>query len=699
MARRTNKEQPAAGREPEILPVGTRGEGNPDIRPYEQIRQMAERQGLIPMQEEPGQMDAASMPALPRKKNVTTETIHEAEARLDRFRSERQAMTERIIENQQYFEFTATSGRPRLKRCCNKFPKSVSAYLFNSVANKHADFMDNMPMPTILPQEESDEETAKILSEVVPCIFDKNDFGERYSENSYEKLIGGTGVYSVVWDGSAENGLGDIRISNPEMINLYWKGGVQDVEESPDLFYVSVENNDDLLVRYPQLKDKLGHGTVLNLAEYVYEDTPNRENMSLVVDWYYKKPTLMQNGAGMNVVKYLLHYCVFSCGEVLYASEDDYDEEGNPRYPNGFYEHGLYPYVLDVMFPLKGSPGGFGYVDIMKNPQEYIDDLDTAIRTNASLKAAPRYMAPAGAGIRTQDLLNPKKNVITYSGMRDAVQPVETPDLPGSVIDVRTIKVDELKETSGNRDFSQGATSSGVTAASAIAALQEAGSKLSRDMIKQSYFTYAKLCRLVIELIRQFYTISRVYRITKGNEQYQYVRISNAMLQRPDENDQEFGIASGGRQLHFDIKVAAQKASPFSRAAQNELAKELYGAGFFNPQFADQVLLALSMMDFDGKDEITAKIQQNATLAAENQQLKANIIQMAQMLASTGDQTSQQLAAAIAQKYGQGQQMSGMVPGQVGGQQVEVNSLGGEEGKNTRVENARQQSRTGSEVR
>ena len=91
------------------------------------------------------------------------------------------------------------------------------------------------------------------------------------------------------------------------------------------------------------------------------------------------------------------------------------------------------------------------------------------------------------------------------------IQPAE---LNPYAIQMRANKVDELKETSGNRDFSQGGTASGITAASAIAALQEAGSKLSRDMIKESYRAYKQVCEMCIELIRQFYSEERKFRIT-----------------------------------------------------------------------------------------------------------------------------------------------------------------------------------------
>ena len=83
--------------------------------------------------------------------------------------------------------------------------------------------------------------------------------------------------------------------------------------------------------------------------------------------------------------------------------------------------------------------------------------------------------------------------------------------MPAFIVNHKTNKIDELKETSGNSDFSQGSTQSGVTAASAIAALQEAGSKLSRDMIRSYYEGFEEETYLVIELIRQFYTEPRSF--------------------------------------------------------------------------------------------------------------------------------------------------------------------------------------------
>lgn len=99
----------------------------------------------------------------------------------------------------------------------------------------------------------------------------------------------------------------------------------------------------------------------------------------------------------------------------------------------------------------------------------------------------------------------------------------------------------------------------GVTAGTAIAALQEAGSKLSRDMIYGGYRAYTHLCELCIELIRQFYDAPRCFRIM-GEGGVRFLRFSNAgLLARPVGD--VFGQDMGEAKPIYDIKVRSQKAS------------------------------------------------------------------------------------------------------------------------------------------
>lgn len=135
--------------------------------------------------------------------------------------------------------------------------------------------------------------------------------------------------------------------------------------------------------------------------------------------------------------------------------------------------------------------------------------------------------------------------------------------------------------------------------------IQEAGSKLSRDMIKGTYFAFQQVCYLIIELIRQFYDTPRSFRITGGYDAFDKSAIK-------EQSRELFGVQLGTKKPVFDIVCTASKKSPFSKASQNELAKQLFQLGFFNPETAVQALGCLAMMDFEGKEEIERVIRDNA---------------------------------------------------------------------------------------
>lgn len=183
----------------------------------------------------------------------------------------------------------------------------------------------------------------------------------------------------------------------------------------------------------------------------------------------------------------------------------------------------------------------------------------------------------------------------------DSLRQIGFSPLSGVYMDVLNSSIQELRETSGNTETSTGNISSGVTAASAIAALQEASGKGSRDSTRSSYVAYAQIVELCIELIRQFYGLPRSFRIAGRAGAEEYIRFSNAGLcPRP----QPFGAALPV----FDVKVSAQKRNAYSRLSQNELAMELYRMGIFDEGKEQEALSCLRMMEFDGRDELIGRI-------------------------------------------------------------------------------------------
>ena len=563
------------------------------------------------------------------KQPVGREQVQKAMSTLNRYREGKINLENKIKSNEQWYKMRHWEQMRGEK---NEV-EPTSGWLFNCIANKHADAMDNFPSPNVLPREEGDKAEAKMLTSIIPVILDQNEFEQTYSEVQMYKLKTGTGVYGVFWDGSKLNGLGDISIRKVDILNLFWESGITDIQKSRNVFHVELCDNNVLLDAYPQLQGKLG-GSTVSITEYMYDDKVDTTNKSLVVDWYYKKSV---NG------KTLLHFCKFVNDEVLFCTEND------ERFAaTGFYDHAMYPFVFDTLYPIEGTPTGFGYIDVGKDSQAYIDRGNQAIMRNMLANAKPRFFVREDGAVNESEFADTNKDIVHVNGNlgQDSIIPIKGNVLNNIYLSVLQGKIEELKETTGNRDVSTGGTTSGATAASAIAAMQEAGSKLSRDNNKASYRAFRKIVLMIIELIRQFYDLPRRFRIMGDNGVAEYVRYSNAGIQPQMQGGIEMGVDMGFRLPLFDVEITAQKQSPYSKMAQNELALSFYSAGFFNPQIADQALACLDMMDFDRKQFVMQKIAENGGMYQQMMAMQQQMMMLAQMVdQARGSNIADQLAA------------------------------------------------------
>jgi hypothetical protein len=385
-----------------------------------------------------------------------------------------------------------------------------------------------------------------------------------------------------------------------------------------------------------------------------------------VVDWYYKKSV-----GGRTV----LHYCKYVNDEVLFATEND------PNYAErGWYDHGLFPFVFDVLFPTEGTPTGFGYIDVGKDSQAYIDRGNQAIMKNMLANAKPRHFIRNDGSVSEEEYADMTKDFVHVDGNlgQDSILPIQGKPLSAIYVKVIDNKIDELKETTGNRDVSSGGTTGGVTSASGLAAQMEAGSKLSRDSNKASYRAFRKLCLMVIELIRQFYDLPRSFRIMGENGAARYIQYSNAGIQ-PQHQGFDLGQDMGYRLPLFDIEVTAQKQSTYSKMSQNDLALQFYQAGFFSPQNSDAALACLDMMDFDRKHFIMQKIAENGGMYQQMIMMQQQMLQLAQIVdRHEGTNIAEQMAAGMMG----GAPVAPVMGGQAPSAKVEqTEAIGGNESK------------------
>lgn len=553
-----------------------------------------------------------------RLKVIGVEEIIKARETLQKYKQQKQSLESRVVNNEEWWKIHNWEQikKKDAVKADRENPNGIetpssSAWLFNSITNKIADFSDNYPEANIRARTGGDVPEAERLKNVILMILKRNKFYKTYIADISEKSKSGTGITYVGWN-PKKDGIGDVEIQNINILSIFWQGGITNIQKSRNVFTVELVDTDLLKKQYPSEAENITSDGEVDLKQYLYEDYIDTTDKSLVIDWWYKK-----DGK--------LHYCKFVNNIVLFATENEPDE-----YPNGYYDDGNYPFVFDVMFPMQGTIAGFGFIDVGKQPQEYIDKMDAGILQNVLMNSMPRYFERQDSEINEEEFLDwtqPFVKTNTNLG-QDDLREINVRGLDSAVFTQRDSKINEIKETTANRDVSTGGTTSGVTAASAISALIETGSKVSRMAIKGTYDAFENIIYLIIERMRQFYDLPRYVRITGDDGTDDFDTYDNSNLKLQERQTLQGDTAQ--YLPEFDIEVAAQKASPYSKAAQNELALQLYSAGFFNPQNTDQSLACLNIMDFEHKSDVINQIKKNGTLLDALQQTQMQLQQLQQ---------------------------------------------------------------------
>jgi len=593
-----------------------------------------------------GEMGMSPIPEVKGQK-IGSDEIAKATETLRKYKEGKAMLEKKIIANEQFWKL-----RQWGQLGPNKDLEQVKStlWLWMCIQGRYSDVMDSFPTCNVKPRQKDDTGQAKMLSSIIPVVLEQNKYEDTYSDIAWYTIKQGGSIQGIFWDKTKHNGLGDISVKEIDALSMFWEPGITDIQKSQNVFTTELVDNDILMQMYPQTEGHLDSQKI-TVAKYIYDDRIDTSNKSVVVDWYYHT---YYNG------KKTLQYCKYVNDVVLYATENETEipmqqtvdsitgvvtqvPVGESIAERGLYDHGNYPFVVMSLYPIKGSLIGYGLTDIGRGTQMDIDELNDSIIGNAKEGASARYFERENAGINEEEFLDPKKKIVHVQGGLDEqnIRAIDTKPLDSVYVNFMTMKTDELKQATSNQDVHNGTTSSGVTAASAIAALQEAAGKNARSTNREFYRAYKDVVYQIIELIRQFYTQPRVFRIApdaSGSEEF--VTFDNSGIKAQPQ--MVGGMDLGLRLPEFDVDVTAEKASPYKKMEMNELALNFYAQGFFNPQMADQALACLEIMDFDHKDLVISKIQ-------ENQTLQMKLLQFEQLALQLAQQTDPRLADQIGQ--------------------------------------------------
>lgn len=587
------------------------------------------------------------------KPKIDSKAVLKASEMLRKYKEGKARLEQKIIANEQFWKLRQWNY---MNDGSNDF-KPATAWLWSCIQSRYSDSMDSYPTCNFQPRQSDDKEEAIKLSAIVPVILEQNRYEDVYSDIVWYALKHGGCIQGVFWDGSKHNGLGDVSIKKIDFINFFWEPGITDIQESQNIFNTELVSNNILEQRYPQCVGKLG-GNNITLAKYLYDDNVDTSDKSVVVDWYYH--TYVNGKKTLQYVKYVNDIVLYATeNEIVGPEKVTIDPEtripltiplDKPLAEKGLYDHGLYPFVSMALYPVEGSICGYGITDIGRDTQIQIDQLNKAIVDNAIEGASPRYFVRDDGTINLKQFNDKTEKFIKVEGniSEDFLRAIEHKPLDSIYTNFLTQKIDELKYVTSNQDYNNGVAPSGITAASAIAALQETAGKNARSSNKTFHRAFRDVCYQIVELIRQFYDVPRTFRINPDGMQEEFVQYSNMGLK--PQPQMTMGMDMGLRLPEFDIDITSEKANPYKKMEINELALSFYNAGFFNPQMTDQALACLNMMDFVKKDEVMQKIRENGTLAEMLLMYQQMALQFAtQIDPSLGEQVANQILSQSGQ--------------------------------------------------
>lgn len=489
--------------------------------------------------------------------------------------------------------------------------------LISTINNMVADQMDNMPEARMEPETPEAAKTAEDITDAVSYVLSRNDYEETHQRRVHDFFVTGAAVTQITWDDEADHGRGDIAVFRWPIEAFLWDPTAEDIQDARAVIKVSWHPLSWYAEHFPDEAPYIS-GDAMSGGEPgvpdAWEDNSSDggdEDRAMLLEYWYRRYDAKKK-------KYTVSVAYAAGNALLYHQEN-------------VYEHGMYPFVLDSYDRIEGLPVGNSAVGELLPMERYVNRYARYIDENLRMAAKTRMLVNRNAGIDMNALTDWTTDIVEGENINmDAVKWFDTKPLSGMIVEMMGQFQTDIKQDSGQSQWTRGETAGGVTAAAAISALQEAGGKISRMRTAILNRGFKRICDQIMWLISQFYGPDRVRMIIGMSGQLREVDMSSGAL---------FGARKGGKlpPPPYVVRVQIQRRNPLRIQAQNELFMQAYSMSAQAGQnFPLSVLFEL--LNVDGKEKITPILQAND---AQMQLIQQQQMQMQAM----GQQIEQQNAA------------------------------------------------------
>jgi len=447
-------------------------------------------------------------------------------------------------------------------------PRPATPVIQSTVESVRADLMDGLPEAVVTADAPENEGVAEALTCLLAENHRRGRFEREYASLLHDLLVGGYMVMETGYDESENNGLGAAFIRHADAHNVLFDPLCPDIQDGRAVFKLAPYPAEWFRSRYPKQFGDMAADPVLAVPKRdAYLGRGSAEEMLLLECW--------EREYDPEARVFRVHMTKLAGGVVL--------EDSRAHKPEGYFAHGRYPFVVTPLFTRKDTALGYGFPDLFETQQRYSDKLDQIVLKNALMASHNKLLVTGASGFDPDDLRDWSREVHRGDSL-GGVTWFPTPPLPAYVASFAKAIREGIKEESGATDFSRGETYGGVTAASAIAALQEASGKRTRMVARVAHGAFEEAVRQEIEVEREFCAFPRAVKLQDGRLSY-------------FTGEQMYALSGLNNRLpiEFAVTVKAQRENRFTLAAHNETVIGLVRLGMVTPD------VGLELMMFEGK--------------------------------------------------------------------------------------------------
>ena len=523
---------------------------------------------------------------------------------------------DRITDNEQMYSGDHWSGMTDKATTKESLPEPSTPIVTSTVENIKADLSDEFPQVIIKADFESanDIVAAKVITRVMNDEDDVCGFEESYDKFTHDVVCDGWGVLESGFDFDANNGLGGSFKRYVVNKNFICDPQSPVMQNGRACFKIEPYPKDWFIQRYPAQAAMMREDTSLVPdSHFVYSKTtaPTKPGYYILYEAWVRVYDPENKSTKC-------HFVWIAGGQIL--------EDSAIMKPDGYYSHGLYPFDIGILFPQKGSALGLGIVDHFKNANRLADRIDQMIVINAYRASRVKKYVQDGFAKNINDVTNYEKEVAVVNGPpAQGIEWEKTPPLPAYIFNYALELRQMIKNESGANDQSRGQTSSGVTAGTAIAALQDMSLKRSRREARNAAYAVRQASIKQVSCLREFDIVPRKVAISVNGKK-KVIDFDRSYF------DKTFGAGKLPVEHFVSLKTARQTRG--SILEHNEIW--LKAIGMLGGTVDIKVML--EGLIFDDKEELL----ENITRAQEN-----GVTAMQQQLQMAMEQV-QQLSAQVA---------------------------------------------------